>query len=95
MNELWNPNGTNTWAMIDCFVTSVALTGLDGRTKMLTTAKDDDIIGLPIINNPESAFPKLVDVDPDQQQSPTIYLKAGTDGYTHTHTVIFTAISGA
>lgn len=73
LNELWNPNGTNTWAMINCVVTSVALTELDGRTKILTTAKDDDIIGLPIVNNPESAFPKLVDVDPDQQQSSTIY----------------------
>ena len=68
----WNPLGTNTWAMIDSKITS-AVYDVHGVTTTVTSSAEDSIIGLPLVNNPERSFAKLVDVDPDQQQSPTIY----------------------
>ena len=68
----WNPIGTNTWAMIDCVITS-AVYNVNGETVTVTNPEDDGVIGLPLINNPERAFAKIVDVDPDQQLSSTIY----------------------
>ena len=73
LDDDWNPQGTNTWVMIDCYVTSVVYTDENGDTKVLDSPTEDSIIGLPLVNNPERAFAKLVDVDPDQQQSSTVY----------------------
>ena len=73
IDKLWNPQGANTWAMIDCVVTSVVYTNEHGVTKKVTSSDEDSVIGLPLVNNPERAFAKLVDIDPDQQQSSTIY----------------------
>ena len=73
VGDNWNPQGTNTWIMIDCIVTSVVYTDENGDTQLLDSSNDDSVIGLPLVNNPERAFAKLVDVDPDQQQSSTIY----------------------
>ena len=69
----WNPNGTNTWAMIECYVTSVVYTAEDGSIVTVTSPDEDPIIGKPLINNPNRAFAKLVDVDPDNQLTSTIY----------------------
>ena len=73
VDDDWNPQGTNTWIMLDCFVTSVVYTDESGDTKTFYTSNEDSVIGLPLVNNPERAFAKLVDVDPDQQQSSTVY----------------------
>ncbi len=66
----WNPRGTGTWAMIDCVTTSVVYTNELGE---VTSSIEDSAVGLRLVNNPKRAFAKLVDVDPDQQQSSTIY----------------------
>ena len=70
---LWNPGGSNTWAMIDCVVTSVVYEDERGANNVFTSLSDDSAIGLPLVNNPGRSFAKLVDVDPDKQTSSTIY----------------------
>lgn len=73
--DYYNPQGTGTWAMIDCVVTSVVYTDENSSSKsqIITSPSKDSVIGLPLINNPDRAFAKLVDVDPYQQRSSTIY----------------------
>ena len=68
----FNPGGTNTFTMIDCRVTSVVLeNGL---------AIEDEIIGELIVINPESSLPKLITLDPDQQDTSSIYgMKLGVN----------------
>ena len=70
IDNSWNPRGTGTWEMIDCVVTSVVYTNDNGE---IVEANEDSVIDLPLVSNPETAFAKLVDVDPDQQASSTIY----------------------
>ena len=73
IDDGWNPRGTGTWELIDCVVTSAVYTNDEGETTEVTSPQEDSVVGLPLINNPETAFAKLVDVDPDQQLSSTIY----------------------
>ena len=73
IDDSWNPRGTGTWEMIDCVVTSVVYTNEVGKTIEVTSSDEDSAVHLPLVSNPETAFAKLVDVDPDQQASSTIY----------------------
>ena len=59
----FNKNGANTWSFVDCKVTSVAY-GIDN---IKVDSEDDSLIGLPLVNNPNTAPAKLVDIDVDEQ----------------------------
>ena len=69
----WNPHGTNEWAFIDCYVTSAVDENESGEVVTITSADIDPVVGLPLINNPDTSLPKLVDLDPDHQTVPTIW----------------------
>lgn len=73
MKNTLNPNGTNSWAMIDCYVTSAVYRNEQGETIVVTSTNEDPVVGLPIVNNPDTTFPKLVDLDPDVQTHAMIY----------------------
>ena len=61
----WNPEGTSTWAIMDCVVTSVVLE--NGLTI------NDEVVGKPIVINPDSSLPKIVDFDSANKFSSIIY----------------------
>ena len=73
----WNPESPNTWTMMDCVVTSVVLE--NGLTM------NDEIVGKPIVINPGSSLPKIVDIDTAHRNSSSVFgMKLGvnwsTDG---------------
>ncbi len=68
--DLFNPEGTNTFSLLKCRVTSVVLNS--GLTI------DDEIVGQPIVANPGTSLPKLVALDTHEQLASSIFgLKLG------------------
>lgn len=65
----WNPKGTGIFDLVDCTVT--ALVGPDGA--LVTSADRDPLIGQPITASYTKAPPKLVDLDPMQQNTSEIW----------------------
>ena len=75
----WNPGGASQWAFVDCKVTSVVYA--DG-----TATTDDPVVGKSIVNNVDSVFAKLVDLDPDCQFVSTVFgMTFGIDWKADTH----------
>ena len=75
MKVSWNPLGTNTFELVDCEITSVVYLK-DGETVTdnFDTSDRDSAIGLPLVNNPERAFAKIVSVDSQEElPSSSIY----------------------
>lgn len=65
----WNPNGTGIFDLVECTVT--ALVGPEGTR--VTSADRDPLIGQPITASYTKAPPKLVDLDPMQQNTSEIW----------------------
>jgi len=68
-NGWWNPDGSGSFRLVGCTVTSVAY--LDGTTP--TTSTTDSIVGMQIIGANTRVAGKLVDLDPQQQMVSQIW----------------------
>ncbi|MFZ2999369.1 MAG: hypothetical protein WA071_03445 [Undibacterium umbellatum] len=65
----WNPNGTGIFDLQNCLVTKVVY----GPGDETTDPAVDPVIGQPVIAAYAMAAPKLVDLDPDQQNTSEIW----------------------
>lgn len=65
----WNPNGTGIFDFQNCLVTKVVY----GPGDETTDPAVDPVIGQPVIAAYAMAAPKLVDLDPDQQNTSEIW----------------------
>ena len=64
--QTWNEYGTGEISFSDCIITSV--TYQNG-----TISYTDPLVNKPIIVNPQSSRPKLIDIDPESQNKSQIY----------------------
>ncbi|HEX9964061.1 MAG TPA: hypothetical protein VGB04_03660 [Allosphingosinicella sp.] len=65
-NGWWNPDGTNSFRLLDLRVTGAATT--EGAA-----AADDPVLGLAISSNPDTAPAKIVDLDPQFQMGSSLW----------------------
>ena len=61
----YNPQGTGMFELKNCRVTAVVLKS--------GVSVNDEIVGKPVVINPGTTLPKLVDLDPSEQGVPVIY----------------------
>ena len=70
-NGWWNPDGSGSFRLVGCTVTSVAYLESDGTTP--TTSTTDSIVGMQIMGANTRVAGKLVDLDPQQQMVSQIW----------------------
>lgn len=69
-NGWWNPDGSGSFRLVGCTVTSVAYLDVHGNP---TTSTTDSIVGMQIMGANARVAGKLVDLDPQQQMVSQIW----------------------
>lgn len=64
-NGWWNPEGTGSFALVSCAISSAVYT--DGSVSNATSVHPDPIISLPLNGTERSVQAKCVNLDPEQQ----------------------------